>query len=337
MQRGAIQLVPRPVAVFHLKEGLSVCYAELGDHCTCSEYHTVHLDIVAVGPLEDAPLSSRLKRTHTLTSFSSARVYRRDPHSSGMPSASSVRRMVRMRWDPHVLDIRAYPLRKNSPAENFAKGSKASRVRYNTTRCHCIFSIKQSSYRGLWVCATHLPVPLPRAAPLIVATRAHALHGASPPPLLHVAQSETLSDLLGRIPRRLVAGPLPSIAAPIAAVPRHEALAVPHAGRVVRAPGRHSVLLHPESHVLPVKAADVATVLPRDALRVPTARCCAVGRRRYVRYRSERFRTLPPQVLVSLPGRGGAGWDLLDRRRHPGGNDEGVNRRPRAQGADVGR
>ena len=126
MQRGAIQLVPRPVAVFHLKEGLSVCYAELGDHCTCSEYHTVHLDIVAVGPLEDAPLSSRLKRTHTLTSFSSARVYHRDPHSSGRPNASFDLQMVRMRWDPRVPDIRAFPSRRNSPAE-FAR-RKTARV-----------------------------------------------------------------------------------------------------------------------------------------------------------------------------------------------------------------
>ena len=56
---GAIELiivVPQPVTVLHLKECLSVCNAELGDHRTCSENCPAHLNIVAVGPLKDPPV-----------------------------------------------------------------------------------------------------------------------------------------------------------------------------------------------------------------------------------------------------------------------------------------
>ena len=45
-----------PISILHLEEGLSVCHAELGDHCTSSEHHPVCPDVVAVGPLEDPPV-----------------------------------------------------------------------------------------------------------------------------------------------------------------------------------------------------------------------------------------------------------------------------------------
>jgi hypothetical protein len=64
-------------------------------------------------------------------SSSSARVYHRDPYSSGKPNASSDLRKVRMRWDPRALDRSAFPSRRNSRA---VPGRKNCRFKYNMIR-----------------------------------------------------------------------------------------------------------------------------------------------------------------------------------------------------------
>jgi hypothetical protein len=41
------------ISILNLKQGLSVCNGELGDHCTCVKKRPVHRDVVAV-LLQDA-------------------------------------------------------------------------------------------------------------------------------------------------------------------------------------------------------------------------------------------------------------------------------------------